>query len=126
MIEKSAFSNLLLRLGVAFAFLYPPISALYNPDSWLGYLPEFARLSARALGVSDLFFLHAFGVVEVILALWILSGRKIFWPSTTATVLLITIVAFNPFQFEVLFRDLSIAAMSLALAISARQPSARD
>lgn len=121
MIEKSALGNLLLRLGVAFAFLYPPINALYNPDSWLGYLPEFARLSARALGVSDLFFLHAFGIVEAILALWILSGKKIFWPSAAATALLFAIVVFNPFQFEVLFRDLSIAAMSLALAISARR-----
>lgn len=112
-------ANLLLRVGVAFAFLYPPFNALANPDSWLGYFPPFVTIAANSAGISDLVLLHAFGVVEIVIALWILSGWKIFIPSLTATVMLAAIVVFNLPQFEVVFRDLSIAAASLALAVNA-------
>ena len=103
---------LLLRLGVAFSFLYPPINAFFEPNSWIGYIPSFAR------GFGDeLLLLHAFGVVEIILALWILSGVRIFWPSLAAAALLIIIVVVNPSEFPILFRDLSIAAMAVSLAL---------
>ena len=101
-----------LRAGIAFSFLYPPISALYNPYSWLGYFPEFTRGF-----VPDMVLLHAFGVIEVIIALWILSGWKIVWPSLAATAMLLTIVVLDFSQFEVVFRDLSIAAAALSLAL---------
>lgn len=108
-------SDLLLRLGVALAFLYPPIDALLNPFSWVGYLPQFSRGI-----VPDMVLLHAFGIVEIIIAVWILSGKRIFWPSVAATAILVLIVALNLGDFEVLFRDLSIAAMTLALAVMHR------
>lgn len=105
-------ADFILRAGVAFAFLYPPLGAFINPDSWIGYFPPFSRGF-----VPDLVLLHAFGFVEVVLALWILSGWRIFWPSAAATVMLVAIVAFNRPEFEVIFRDLSIAAMALSLAV---------
>lgn len=111
----STTASWLLRLGVAFAFLYPPIHALSNPDSWIGYFPPFMF----ALGVPSDVLLHAFGMVEVALALWILSGWKILWPSLAAAAMLVAIVAFNLAQLEVLFRDLSIAAAALALGADA-------
>jgi uncharacterized membrane protein YphA (DoxX/SURF4 family) len=104
-------AHLLLRLAVAFAFLYPPIAALTDPDSWLGYFPPYFF----SLGVPEAILLHAFGVVEVILALWILSGKNIRVPAALATLALLLIVVLNANQFGVLFRDLSIAAASLAL-----------
>lgn len=109
------FAELALRIGVAFSFLYPPIDALSNPDSWVGYFPPFLLNS----GIPAEVLLHSFGVVEVAIALWLLSGWRILWPAALATVMLVAIVAFNPTQFEVLFRDLSIAAAALALAIHA-------
>lgn len=114
-------AHLLLRLGVAFAFLYPAIAALYAPDNWIGYLPPFLQSWAAGVGVSSVVLLHCFGFVEVVIALWILSGKKIFWPSVAATVLLLAIVGIHSNQFEVLFRDLSIAAGAIALAIVARK-----
>ncbi len=104
---------LLLRVGAALAFLYPPIAALTgDPYSWFGYFPVFLQGY-----VPDLVLLHAFGVVEVIIGLWILSGYKIFVPAMLATLMLVGIVVFNLPQFEVLFRDLSIACMTFALAL---------
>lgn len=102
-------------MGVAFAFLFPPINAIFNPYSWIGYFPKFIQGY-----VPDLVLLHGFGVIEVILALWILSGRKIFFPALIATIMITAIVLFNLNNFEVLFRDLSIAMMALALAVSAK------
>ncbi len=109
-------SLLLLRIGVAFAFLYPPISAFFEPYSWLGYIPSFAR------GIVDeMLLLHAFGVVEILLALWILSGWRIFWPSLAAAAFLVVIVVVNPPEFPVLFRDLSIAAAAVSMALLSRK-----
>lgn len=102
----------LLRVGVALAFVYPPLSALASPDSWVGYIPQFLLNS----GIPSTVLLHGFGILEVAIALWILSGWHIEWPATAAALILAAIVAFNPAQFEILFRDVSIALACLALA----------
>lgn len=107
-------ASFILRLGVTFAFLYPPLSALTDPYAWLGYFPHFLRGH-----VPDLVLLHAFGFLEVVIALWILSGRRIFVPATLATLLLLAIVLFDARDFQILFRDLAIAAAALSLAITA-------
>ena len=107
--------DLLLRVGVAFAFLFPPLNAILDPYAWVGYFPSFV------LGIiPDMALLHLFGVVEIIIGLWILSGKKIFIPSIIATALLILIVLFNLTDFQVLFRDLIIALMSFALVLAHR------
>ena len=118
--EFDRLANIILRVGVAFSFLYPPINAIFDPYTWLGYFPQFVHLAGQAVGMPDLVLLHAFGALEVIIALWILSGRKIFWPSVAACAMLLAIVIFNGSEFPVLFRDLSIAAAALALALSAK------
>lgn len=108
-------ANLVLRAGLAFAFLYPPLNALFDPDSWIGYFPHFMRGF-----VPDPVLLHSFGAVEVVIALWILSGWRIFWPSTAAALMLLAIAMLDLSQFQVVFRDLSIASIAIALAITAR------
>ncbi len=67
--------------------------------------------------IPDLVMLHVFGVVEIVIGLWILSGYKIFIPAMLATAILLGIVVFNLPQFDVLFRDISIACLMLALAL---------
>lgn len=112
-------AHLLLRIGAAFAFLYPPLRALADPITWLGYLPSFVRTLPAQVGLSvdSLVLLHTFGVIEVALALWLLFGRHIRIPAAFMTFFLLAIVAFNGHDMDVLFRDLSIAAMTLALAL---------
>lgn len=105
--------EILLRVGVAFAFLYPPIAALFDPLSWISYFPAFLT---DFVGEHTILLLHAFSAVEVVLALWILFGKRVLWPATIAALLLIAIVIANPIQLDVLFRDLSIALASAALA----------
>ncbi len=107
--------HLILRIGVAFAFLYPPYAALIDPYSWLAYFPGFVH----SWDINQLLLLHAFGILEVIIALWILSGYRIAIPATLATLMVLGIVVFNWADLDVLFRDLTIAAAALALAIDA-------
>jgi len=106
-------AHLVLRLGVAFSFLYPPYAALRDPSSWIGYFPQFVH----ALPIDTTLLLHAFGVVEVVIALWLISGWRVAYPALLAALLLLGIVAFNLNQLDVLFRDLTIAAAALALVI---------
>lgn len=107
------YAHLALRVAAAYAFLYPPIAALYDPVSWFSYFPGFIR----DLPLDPALILHGFGAIEVIIALWLLSGRNIRIPAALATILLLGIVAFNTAQMDVVFRDLSIALMTLALAL---------
>lgn len=102
-----------LRFGLAFAFLYPPLAAIADPLSWEGYFPHFLR----ALPIPPLVLLHGFGLIEVAIAVWVLSGRAIRLPAALAALMLLAIVAFNTNQFDVVFRDLSIATMAIALAL---------
>ncbi|MFQ5541017.1 MAG: hypothetical protein ACE5F4_02125 [Candidatus Paceibacteria bacterium] len=103
-------ASFVLRAGLAFALLYPAVNSVSDPVSWLGYFPAFM------LGiVPDLVLLHAFGIIEALLALWLLSGWRVRWPAAATLVLLLTIVVFNISQFQILFRDIAIAAMALAL-----------
>lgn len=113
MSSNSRLAHLVLRLGVAFAFLYPPIAAITDPESWLGYFPQFIR----ALPIDPLVLLHGFGVIEVVIALWILSGKNIRIPAALAALMLLAIVGFDWQNFSVLFRDLAIAAIAVALAL---------
>ena len=113
MSNKSGATHLTLRIGLAFAFLYPPYAALSDPISWQAYFPAFVH----ALPLSPIVLLHAVGVLEVVIALWLLSGWRIRLPASLAAVMLLGIVVFNWPQLDVLFRDLSIVAIALALAL---------
>ena len=111
--QREPIANFALRIGAAFAFLYPPIKAIYDPISWIGYFPHFIT----TLPVDPLVLLHGFGLIEVALALWVLSGKNIRIPAVLMTLMLLGIVVFNLADMDLLFRDISIACMTLALAL---------
>jgi len=118
--------NLLLRTGVAFSFIYPPVSAFFNPYAWVGYFPGSVLDIA---GSNDILLLHAFGILELVIGFWILSGIRIFIPSVMAAVLLAGIILVNLNQMDVLFRDVPILLMAVVLAlvsydeVGAREPT---
>ena len=110
----------ILRIGLAFAFIYPALDAIVDPYSWLGYFPASLLQLSHGANVPDLVLLHSFGTLEVILALWLLSGWRAFWPACLMFLMLLGIVVLDSpgGQFEVLFRDVSIASIALALAVA--------
>lgn len=110
-------SSLFLRLALAFAFLYPAYGFWANPNDWVGYIPVFVK----GLGLSQEMLLWGLLGVHVIIALWLLSGWRVFIPSFGAAVFLILVVYFNIKQLDVLFRDISLALAALALAFNSQK-----
>ncbi|HEY4503886.1 MAG TPA: hypothetical protein VJJ28_02160 [Candidatus Paceibacterota bacterium] len=109
-------AHLILRIGIAFSFLYSAISGFINPDNWIGYFPSFIQ---GILPVETMFSL--WGMVEIILAIWILSGWKILIPSILGAFSLFGLIAFNLNQMDILFRDIMIMLTLIALAVWDRQ-----
>lgn len=109
-----------MRVALAFAFIFPAVNALFDPSAWIGYFPTFVHGI-----VPDEVLLHTFGAIEIILALWVLSGWKIAFPSLVMAGMLVAIVAFNPSQFQILFRDLSIAVAAIGLAFMQGPPRSK-
>ena|SRR3989344_1679583 len=109
-------SSVLLRLALSFAFLYPAYGFWTNPNDWLGYIPEFVR----NVGLSQNVLLMLIAGVHLIIALWILSGWRIFIPCIVAALFLLSVVYFNRNQLDILFRDISLALAALALAFGSR------
>lgn len=114
------YTSLILRVSLAFAFLYPPIAAFFDPYSWVGYFPDFLRGI-----IPDLLLLHLFGIVEIIIGGWLLWGKNLFYPSVSAALLLLGIVIFNFPQMDVVFRDVSILGIALALALESFREKTR-
>jgi uncharacterized membrane protein YphA (DoxX/SURF4 family) len=111
--HRDKLADLILRIGTAFAFLYPAINAYSNPYTWIGYFPKFTQ------GIlPDMVLLHSFGVIEIIIALFILFGKNVFWSAVIASLMLAGIIIFNFRDFEILFRDVAILAMTISLAIT--------
>jgi hypothetical protein len=114
MFNIQPYSGSLLRLGVAFAFIYPALDAFFHPDAWIGFFPFFMRDY-----VSDALLLNAWGIFEIVIGIWILSDKKIFIPSLIATLSLIGIVVFNFSLIDILFRDIALALAAASLVLSA-------
>lgn len=102
----------LLRFGVAFTFLYASISAFIDPAPWLSYFPGFMREM-----VSDNILLLTWGIGELIISLWLLSGYRIFLPSIAASGLMLGIFIFDFDSLHITFRNMAILTTSIALAI---------
>lgn len=110
-------TNLLLRLAISFAFLYPAYGFFSAPNDWLGYIPIFVR----DIGLPQNALLLLLAGFHLAIALWILSGWRIFTPSLAAAIFLGSVVYFNWNQLDILFRDISLALAALALAFSSRR-----
>lgn len=102
-----------LRVGLAYVFLFVAIVSFVNPSTYLFYVPKFVSEIIPAN-----YFLSIYGVFEVILGLWLLSGKKSFYAALVAAALLFLITALNLAELGVLFRNVAIFFSALALAAS--------
>ncbi len=115
-------SSLLIRIALAFSLLYSAYGFWKHADVWLAYIPEVVKnaMVVTRLGLSGGTLALALFAFHIILALWLLSGWRIFIPSLLVALFLGSIVYFNLNQLDVLFRDVSLALVALALAFAPR------
>lgn len=114
-ISKSARSwpMLFLRIGLAFILLYAGISALKQPESWIGFLPDFIRYGAL---IKPELFLQIHSIAEIGLGIAILFG---FFKRLTSFLIfldLLAIVIFNGID-AITFRDIGLIFTALALLV---------
>ena len=91
--------------------MYAATASFIEPESWIGFLPAFARkiIPAKIL-------LAIFSIYEILLALWLLSGKKTYKAAllSAATMFAITVTSLG--ALDIVFRDVAILFMALALA----------
>jgi len=109
-------SSFFLRLGLAFVFIYVAISAFFNPQSWIGYIPDFIGSS-----VTKGYFLFTHEITNLVLGLWLLSGKKTFYAALVACVVLAGIILVNLDSFLIVFRDIGLFFAAVALAVLSRK-----
>jgi hypothetical protein len=104
------FASILLRIGLAFVFLFAAISGFLAPQNWVGYLPGFATsiLPANVL-------LAILGLYEIVLSIFLLFKKEVALPALLAAFTLFGITIVNLPQFDVVFRDVGLAFAALAL-----------
>ena len=104
--------SLLLRIGLAFVFFYAAVSALIFPENWIGFIPVFFRNI-----ISGFVLLALFSIYQIILGIWFLSNKKIFYASVLSAITVFFTLVFNLAVLDVVFRDIAILFMAVALAL---------
>ena len=110
--SKKNLASWLLRLGLALALLYPAIGKFFHPFVWISFVPLWVR---HIFGGEK--FLDIFAIFELLLAFWLLWGKKLRWAALVCAALMFAITIFNLASFEILFRDVSLGLAALALAV---------
>lgn len=100
----------LLRIGLAFVFLYAATASLQHPLVWVVYLPAFLT---KAVAATTLIKIIA--IYELVLAGWLLSGKYVRYCAMLCALTLAGIVLINPSQLSTTFRDVGLVFMALAL-----------
>lgn len=111
-LSQITWTKWLLRLGIAFVYGYLAAEMYFLPAGFLKYIPQ---LMQRTIPM-DIFLLTV-AVFHAFLVLWFISGWHTEYPAIISIFLMIGIIIPNLEFFDVLFRNVAIAAASLALAI---------
>ena len=101
-----------IRIGLAFVFIFAALSAFFNPQAWIGYVPSFVTNF-----VTRAFFLFFHDVINLALGIWLLSGKKTFWAAVVSCIVLAGIIITNLGAFLVTFRDVGLFFAAVALAV---------
>ncbi|MBX4211690.1 MAG: DoxX family membrane protein [Candidatus Yanofskybacteria bacterium] len=115
MIQSLKYSHLIIRLGLAFVFLWFGIDKFIHPDYWINaWVPERVLTLVSHIGFSGREFMYLQGIFEVLIATSLLSTLFIRVFSAAAIVFLIVVFVINGFN-QVLVRDVGLLSGFLAL-----------
>ncbi len=116
LMEKGKLVSLLLRLGLAFAFLYAAVFSTLHPEDWIGYFPQFLRqIFPQKL------LLEMFSAYELLLTIWLVVNKGTFFAALLSAATLAGFMVFNFAQMDIVFRDVSLIFAALALAVLSRK-----
>jgi hypothetical protein len=102
-------ADFMLRLGIAAVFLYAGVAAFLEP-SWTGVLP-FGLFKI----IPDPRMLKAFSVIELLLGIWLLWGRYLFYSALLSALILLGLMYNNIIIPDAIYPYASIFLCSLSL-----------
>lgn len=105
-------AKILLRIGIAFVFIYAAISMSLRPEEYARYLPPLIKETLPSTTI-----LHIFGAYEIIMSIWLISGKWNLYPSILASLTIFSLTVVNLADFETLFRNVGIFFACLALVV---------
>lgn len=115
MFNSTKISNLLLRLGLAFVFLWFGIDKFIHPDYWINaWLPLWFQGILASFGIGNLNFIYANGIFEIVIGLGLVFNIFVKFFAALIAIFLLNIV----FSFglnEVIVRDIGLIGAALAL-----------
>jgi hypothetical protein len=104
-------TSILLRVGLIFVFAWAAVYGFLNPQVYIHYMPEFVEnFMPRVIA------LKLFAGYEVLLCIFLASGKKILYSGLLAAITLAAITLSNVADFAILFRNVAIFFSALALA----------
>jgi len=115
MLNSTNTSNLFLRLGLTFVFLWFGIDKFINPEYWVNaWLPSWFQGILAGLGIENLNFIYINGISEIVIGLGFLFNLfiKLF---AFLTILFLLFVIFSFGLNEVTVRDVGLIGAALAL-----------
>lgn len=104
--------SFLLRSGIALSFLYASISSFLQPTAWIGFFPIWLTNLVPGNVLVTLF-----SIFEIILAIWLISNKKIYYASIVSIVVLALIIIVNIKALDIIFRDIPILFAAIALLV---------
>ncbi|MBI3632186.1 MAG: DoxX family membrane protein [Candidatus Vogelbacteria bacterium] len=103
---------IIARLGLAFPFIYAAVASLIRPENWISFFPPFM------VNAMPKVLIPGWALLQIIVGVWLIIGKKILIPSIIASVMLVGIFIFNFSLLDIIFRDVSILATAIVLTIS--------
>lgn len=110
--KQDALVSFFLRVSLATVFLYAAVASFLDPFSWVGFLPQWLRNV-----FPETILLPLFSIYEMIVALWLLSGKKILYSAVLSGVTLLAIIVTNIAALDIVFRDTAIFFSAVSLVI---------
>jgi len=109
--KYSKYSDLILRLGLGFVFIYFGIDKFFHPSYWIGYIPAWF-----VIPISMTVFIYLMGIVETVVGLGIVTNRHLRFFAAIAALMLIGIsisIGWN----EITVRDIGLLAVAVSLML---------
>lgn len=106
------FPSIILRIGIGFVFMYAALFISTDLEKGKKFVPEFVSAI-----IPLQIFLYMFGGFEILLAIWILSGKFKAYSALIAAFVLISITSLDYTYFSITFRNVAIICACIALAV---------
>lgn len=100
----------LLKIGLSFVFIYIAIASIALPNAWVSLSPVYLRFF-----FAPQIIIYAAAVYEIILGLWLISGKQTYYAAILSAITLLLVILFNLGSLMIIFYDISLIFASLAL-----------